>query len=60
MDPSQLAWLVNQIGSYTRTTDARFDPTRLVRVVKEIERREPTPAINLIHHPDKLDGVYGL
>jgi hypothetical protein len=28
--------------------------------VKEIERREPTPAINLIHHPDKLDGVYGL
>jgi hypothetical protein len=36
----------------------RFDPTRLVRVVKEIESPEPNPPSNLIHHPDKLDGVF--
>jgi hypothetical protein len=35
-----------------------FDPTRLVRVVKEIDGPEPTPAGNLIHHPDELDGVF--
>jgi hypothetical protein len=35
-----------------------FDPTRLVRVVKEIDGAKPTVAINLIHHPDKLDGVF--
>jgi hypothetical protein len=35
-----------------------FDPTRLVRVVKEIEGLEPKPADNLIHHPGKLDGVF--
>ena len=34
------------------------DPTRLVRVVKEISSREPTSAVNLIHHPGKLDGVF--
>ena len=58
MDPIQLAWMVNWIGSQTRTAKIRFDPTRLVRVVKEIAGWGPTPAVNLIHHPGKLDGVF--
>ena len=72
--------MVNQIGSRGRRTEDRVDPTRLVRVVKEIDGLRPTPAgnlihhpaswmgscwgmvhflaTNLVHHPDKLDGVF--
>ena len=41
-----------------QTRSQTVHPTRLVRVVKEIENPEPKPAGNLIHHPGKLDGVF--